>query len=263
MKARKVLGACTMLLSLGALAVTGVVAGAGAQADPIPDDPDAATSADVDTKELCIWYVSDVPGEVALTPAAGVDALYDGAEMALTSGETLSDVEIFVSGNNPNSESPDGTIDAHRDCTFYGSNEGIAFKAALSGTTGGAQTFIATGGASQADSAMDFTQTDLLPFLFDATNSDSCRSGADGDGDNWSSADLTSTSSAAVAALTIAGLAKANTVAIQSDTNGENSACVVSQVVTVSIPANKTPAYPGTDYSFAGPTLTFSFVIEG
>jgi len=261
MKARKVLGACTMLLSLGALAVTGVVAGAGAQDDPIPDDPDAATSADVDTKELCIWYVSDVPGDVILTPVAGAGALYDGAVMDLTSG-ALSDVEIFVSGNNPNLE-PAGTIDAHRDCTFYGANEGIAFKAALSGATGGAPTFIATGGDSEEDPNMDFTQTEALPFLFDATNSDSCRSGEDGEADNWSSADLTSTSSAAVAATTIAGLAKANTVAIQSDEDEENSACVVSQVVTVSIPANKTPAYPGTDYSFTGPTLTFSFVIEG
>lgn len=261
MKARKVLGACTMLLSLGALAVTGVVAGAGAQEDPVPADPNADTSAAVDTKELCIWYVSAVPGAVALTPAAGVDALYDGAEMELTSGDTLSDVEIFVSGNNPLAETA-GTIDAHRDCTFYGQNEGIAFKAELSGADEGEEAFIATGGESALDPEMDFTQTAELPLLFDATNSESCRSGADGSEDNWSTDDLTSTSSGAVAATTIAGLTKDNTVAIQSDEDGENSACVVSQVVTVSIPANQTPAYPGTNYSFAGPTLTFSFNID-
>jgi hypothetical protein len=254
MKARKVLGACTMLLSLGALAVTGVVAGAGAQEDPDGDTAD--TSADVDTKELCIWYVSGVEDGVALTPAAGADALYDGAEMALTSGDTLSDVEIFVSGNNPLAEAA-GTIDAHRDCTFYGQNEGIAFKAALSG-----EGFIATGGATQLDPAMNFDQTVDLPFLYDATNSASCRSGADGGEDSWSSDDLTATSTAVVEATTIAALTKANTVAIQSDEDGENSACVVSQLVTVSIPVGQTPTYPGTDYSFEGPTLTFSFNIE-
>jgi hypothetical protein len=242
-----------MLLSLGALAVTGVVAGAGAQADP--DGGEADTSADVDTKELCIWYVSGVADEVALSPSAGADALYDGAQMELTSGASLSNVSIFVSGNNPLAESP-GTIDAHRDCTFYGLNEGIAFKAALS--AGG---FTASSGAND-DDVMDFEQTDGLPFLYNATNSDSCRSGAAGDEDDWSSADLTATSTAGIEATTIAALAKADTVARQSDTDGENSACVVAQVATVSIPADKTPTYPGTDYSFVGPTLSFSFVIE-
>jgi len=254
MKARKVLGACTMLLSLGALAVTGVVAGAGAQDNPGGDDAD--TSAAVDTKELCIWYVSGVAGEVALTPAAGAEALYDGAEMELTSGESLSNVSIFVSGNNPLGEEA-GTIDAHRDCTFYGDNEGIAFKAALS-----AAGFTATGGADELDPAMNFAQTADLPFIYDATNSDSCRSGATGEDDAWSNADLSAASTEAVAATTIAALLKADTVARQSDTDGQNSACVVEQEVTVSIPADKTPSFPGTDYSFEGLTLSFSFVIE-
>ena len=254
MKARKVLGACTMLLSLGALAVTGVVAGAGAQDNPVGDTAD--TSADVDTKELCIWYVNGVSDEVALTPVAGADALYDGAEMGLTSGASLSDVSIFVSGNNPLAGAP-GTIDAHRDCTFYGANEGIAFRAALS-----AAGFTATGGDNQLDIAMDFNQSAELPFLYDATN-DGCRSGATGELTQWTSGDLTATTTEAVAATDIAKLTKVNTVARQSDTDGQNSACVVEQVVTVSIPANQTPTYPGTDYSFEGPTLTFSFVIEG
>ncbi len=194
--------------------------------------------------------------EVALIPAAGAEALYDGAEMELTSGASLSNVSIFVSGNNPNAEEA-GTIDAHRDCTFYGDNEGIAFKAALS-----AAGFTATGGVDQLDPEMDFNQTAELPFFYDATNSDSCRSGETGADDDWFNADLSATSTAGIAATTIAALAKADTVARQSDTNGQNSACVVEQVVTVSIPEDRTPTYPGTDYSFEGPTLSFSFVIE-
>lgn len=202
-----------------------------------------------------------MPGAVALTPVAGVGALYDGAEMELTSGVSLSDVSIFVSGNDPGLVG-DGTIDAHRDCTFYGLNEGIAFKAALSGADEGEEAFIATGGVDQLDEDMDFSQSAGNPFLYDATNNDSCRSGETGAVDNWSSADLSATSTAAVAATDIAKLTKANTVAIQSDEDEENSACVVSQVVTIKVPANKTPTYPGTDYSFVGPTLTFSFDID-
>ncbi|MFM8644409.1 MAG: hypothetical protein ACKODN_04100, partial [Actinomycetota bacterium] len=158
--------------------------------------------------------------------------------------------------NNPNNEEPAGTIDAHRDCTFYGANEGIAFKAALSGAG------VAALSTSGDDNAMDFNQSGDLPFLYDATNNDSCRSGAAGEEDEWTSGDLTASSTAAVAATSIAALTKANTVAIQSDTDVQNSACVVGQVVTVSIPSNKTPTYPGTDYSFTGPTLTFSFDID-
>jgi hypothetical protein len=252
-RTHRIIGSASILFSIGALALTGM-ASVAAGTDPIPNT-DATTSAAVDTKELCVWYVSGVAGDVALIPDAGADTLYDGTVMDLTSGDTMTDVQIYVSGNDPDEEGG-GTIDAHRDCTFYGVAEGISFQAELE-----AGSFLATDGDDARDEDMDFAPGDESSLVYDATG-DGCRSGADGTGNDWTIVDLEAVNGGGVAATAIATLAVADVVAQQSDTNEQNSACIVSQVVTVSVPDDLTPASPGTNYTFTGPTLTFSFVID-
>lgn len=260
-RTRRIVGSASILVSLGALALSGMTQVA-AQDDP--GGGTAATTAAVDTKELCIWFVGGIPGSVALRPVDGGTVQYDGTALSLTSGddpatadvtEGLSDVEIYVSGSDPE-ELGAGTIDAHRDCTFYGSAEGIAFQAALA--AGG---FTAASDDEGDDNNMDFTQDTDLPLAY-SVEDEGCRSGETGDGNLWAVDGLSATNGSGIVATDIAKLTQANTYPQQSDTDGENSACTVSQVVTVSVPADLTPAYPGTDYTFTGPTLTFSFVIE-
>jgi len=264
MKARKVLGACTMLLSLGALAVTGVVAGASAADEVDPDDDtDAAASATVDTKELCTWFVAGVAGGVVLDIAEDETVLeYDGSTLDLdTSDNPLSDVEMYVSGNLGT-----GSKELHSACTFYGENEGIAFQAALG--TGG---FTASVGETP-DPAMNFDMGDDLngnadgadpvTFIYNAEKS-ACRSGSTGASDEWAAAaDIEATNIAGVSAVDVTLLTKSNTVSRQSDTAGQNSACSVTQAVSVSVPADLTPGTPGSNYTFTGPTLTFGFNLD-
>lgn len=252
MRAKRIAGALIAALSLGALAMSGIVAGASAQDDP--DGDEAQASATVDTKELCIWYVSGVPDSftLAIADSETIDE-YDGSELDLVSGENT--VVQYVSGNTTLASK-----DEHADCTFYGANEGISLDAAVSGA--GFTAEAATGGD---DDQMDFEQSLGNPLELGVAK-DSCRSGATGGDDAWeliAGEKLSVTSTAAVLATSLVSLAKADTVAQQSDTNAQNSACSLIQSLSISVPANKTPTYPSEDYTFTGPSITFSFDILG
>jgi len=249
---KKVIGGVIVASSVVALAATSFVGGAFAQADPSGEE--ATPSASVDTKELCVWYVSGLPETLVLAATDGMPDEYDGSKFDLTT--TSSNIEVYVSGNVTAAESPDN----HSRCTFYGSNEGVAVKAAIA--AGGFQASASVDGTPTDDNAMDFNQGDAdgSNLVLDITE-DACRSGETGETDLWDSSDVTASSTEAVLATTFATLTKANTVAIQPDTAGQNSACTVAQVVSVSIPSDKTPTHPGKNYTFTGPQVTYSINI--
>jgi hypothetical protein len=250
MKARKLLGGLMVTVCSGLLVASQFGAGV-VGAEPADEDPNnAATSSEIETKELCIWYVEGVAASFSMSAAAGEPAEYDGTEYALTSGDTIGDVNIYVSGN----ETP-ASKDAHADCTFYGAAQGIAYKGAIAA---GGFTAAATGGD---DDDMDFDPTADLPLTLDVTK-ESCRSlGAVGGDDSWSEGDLVADDASGVAATSLVSLTKANVVSPQSDTNAENSACTAGHVLTVTVPANLTPNYAGQNYTLTGPTFTLSFDI--
>jgi hypothetical protein len=249
MKARKLLGGLMVTVCSGLLVASQFgAANVGAQTDP--DGDEAESSSEIDTKELCIWYVNGVAGSFSMTAADGEPLEYDGTEYDLTSGTSIADVNIFVSGNETPAEK-----DEHADCTFYGAAEGIAYQGAIA--AGG---FTAATEAGEDDEDMDFNPTALLPLTLDVTK-ESCRSGADGSDDSWSEADLIADDASGVAATSLVSLTKANVVSPQSDTNEENSACTAGHVLTVTVPANLTPNYAGQNYTLTGPTFTLSFDI--
>lgn len=249
MKARKLLGGLMVTVCSGLLVASQFgAANVGAQVDPGGDE--AESSSDIETKELCIWYVNGVAGSFSMTAADGEPAEYDGTEYDLTSGTSIADVNIYVSGN----ETP-ASKDEHADCTFYGAAEGIAYQGAIA--AGGFTAAAETGGD---DNDMDFSPTALLPLTLGVTK-ESCRSGADGSGDSWSEADLVADDASGVEATSLVSLTKANVVSPQSDENGQNSACTAGHVLTVSVPADLTPNFPGQDYTLTGPTFTLSFDI--
>ncbi|MGA1352590.1 MAG: hypothetical protein ACO31V_06020, partial [Ilumatobacteraceae bacterium] len=99
MKARKLLGGLMVTVCSGLLVASQFGAGV-VGAEPADEDPNnAATSSDIETKELCIWYVDGVAASFSMTAADGMPAEYDGTEYDLTSGTSIADVNIFVSGN--------------------------------------------------------------------------------------------------------------------------------------------------------------------
>lgn len=249
MKVRKLLGGLMVTVCSGLLVASQLgAANVGAQANPVGDD--AESSSDIETKELCIWYVNGVAASFSMSAAEGEPAEYDGTEYDLTSGTTIDDVNIYVSGN----ETP-ASKDAHADCTFYGAAEGIAYQGAIA--AGGFTAAAETGGD---DDDMDFSPSAELPLTLDITK-DGCRSGVNGGSDSWTVADLVAANAAGVSTTSLVGLTKANVVSPQSDTDGQNSACTVEHVLTVSVPADLTPNYPGQDYTLTGPTFTLSFDI--
>jgi len=223
----------------------------GAQPDP-PGNPEAESSSDIETKELCIWYVDGVAESFSMVAADDMPAEYDGTQYDLTSGTSIGDVNIYVSGNETAASK-----DEHADCTFYGAAEGIAYQGAIA--AGG---FTAEAEEGGNDDEMDFSPTEELPLTL-AITKDLCRSGANGAADSWSAANLVADDNAGVAATNLVALAKLNVVSPQSDTDGENSACTVEHVLTVTVPAELTPAYAGQDYTLTGPTFTLSFDILG
>lgn len=235
---------CSGLLVASQLGAANV----GAQANPGGDD--AETSSDIETKELCIWYVDGVAASFSMSAADGMPAEYDGTEYDLTSGTSIGDVNIYVSGNETAASK-----NAHADCTFYGAAEGIAYQGAIA--AGGFTAAAATGGD---DDDMDFSPSAGLPLTL-AITKDSCRSGENGGSDSWTAANLVAANAAGVATTNLVALTKANVVSPQSDTDGQNSACTVEHVLTVSVPAEQTPSYPGQDYTLTGPTFTLSFDI--
>ena len=152
--------------------------------------------------------------------------LFRSTEYDLTSGTSIADVNIYVSGNETAASK-----DAHADCTFYGAAEGIAYQGAIA--AGGFTAAAATGGD---DNDMDFDPSAGLPLTLDITK-DSCRSGAAGADDLWSEGDLAADDALGVSATDLVALTKANVVSPQSDTDGQNSACTVDHVLTVTVPA--------------------------
>jgi hypothetical protein len=235
-------------------------ANVGAQNDP--DGDTAAASSAIETKELCIWYVDGVADSFSMSPAAGQPAEYDGTAYSLTSDnvdDAIGDVIIYVSGN----ETLDASKDAHAPCTFYGSPEGIAYQAAIA--AGGFTAAVTSGDEQGPDVEMNFTPTGDSPLLLTVEEAEegACRSGETGSGDEWAFANISKTSTEAVAETNLVELAQADVWTPQSDTPTQNSACTASHVLTVTVPANKTPAQPGKNYTLTGPTYTLSFEILG
>lgn len=251
MKVRKIIGGLMVTVCSGLLVASQFgAANVSAQADPGGDT--AESSSDIETKELCIWYVNGVADSFSMTAADGEPTEYDGTAYDLTSGESIGDVNIYVSGNETAASK-----DAHADCTFYGAAEGIAYSGAIA--AGGFTAEAATGGD---DNNMDFDPSVGLPLTLDLSK-DSCRSGVAGGGDAWSLNDLVAEDATGVGATSLVALQKADVVSPQSDVDTENSACTVGHVLTVTVPANLTPTYPGQNYTLTGPSFTLSFDILG
>jgi hypothetical protein len=204
-------------------------------------DGDAATpittSASADTILQCGWRISGVATTIALANAEPT-LEYVGSEYALTGSDA--GIKIYLSG-----DVSEGTR-----CSFYNDYKGAQVKVSWDGTafTGTPDNSL---GWAVSDKALGITYTD-----------DTCVPA-------W-----VTESGITIAAAFLAGseVVPAAILATAVDTSEEYSpdavtgstfpSCGFSAAYSTAIPSGKVPTSPGLTYSFAGPTLTSTLVLE-
>ena len=245
-----------LALSSSALLLLGIsiLTPTASWSDDAAGDQDGATtntSSTLDTQEKCTWYVTGIPGSVALDVAegSGTNGKYDGTTLDLT--KTLdSNLTAYTSGNGGT-----GTADANSECTFYNSKTGISITNSIS-------TYSVAGKAEGAESSEDGMSYDLA--------SDNPLSITYSEGTCWSAANSDEESSGwtiANASLygvghnsaTVMSLAFSSTAQVNSTTSSER--CSSGAVYAMKVPANREPASPGSNYVFTGPTVTFGITL--
>jgi hypothetical protein len=195
------------------------------------------TAASADTILQCGWRISGVESSISLANAEPT-LEYVGTEYTLAGSDT--GIKIHLSGD----------VSENTRCSFYNDYKGAQVKVSWDGTT-------FTG---SPDNSLGWAVTDK-PLGITYTD-DACVAA-------WVTEE----------ALTIATefatgdeVVPAAILATSVDTSAEYSpdavtgstfpSCGFSVAYTTAIPSNKTPTSPGTTYSFAGPTLTSTLVLE-
>jgi len=195
------------------------------------------TSASADTLEMCGWRISGVESSITL---ANTDPTleYVGSEYALAGVDE--DILIYLSG---------GVNESTR-CSFYGDYKGAQVKVSWTG-----ESF-----TSAPDNSLNWNTSDkALTIAYT---------------DTGCSADWITESSVTINAEFETGddVIPAKILATSVDTALEYSpsavsgatfpSCGFSADYSPAIPSGKTPTAPGTTYSFTGPTLTSTLVLQ-
>ena len=240
-----------------------------------PDDGLADTSSSVPTNLWCAWYVNGMTADVALYPIAGltksqienivatpiVDAdltEYDGSTLLLT-GYAL-DSEVLVSGyaegGTPYVSDRKTALNVPipsdlYDCSWYNAEQGFESNVSVvSAEQQGNQTFVATVNGA-ADTGMDFGLTDAADDGIAITYSQDPDSNCDADFLLESGATIGDGVTSAKVLSVLYSASLDTTLTCQWDTEFK-----------ITMPAGKTPAAPGDDYSFTGPTLKTTVTLK-
>ena len=201
------------------------------------------TAASADTILQCGWRISGVASSIVLANA--VPTLeYVGTEYALAGADT--GIKIHLSGD----------VDEGTRCSFYNDYKGAQVKVSWAGTTFTKP----TPEGDESDVSLNWTVTDKALGI--TYTDDTCVPA-------WVTEE-----SLTIAAAFEAGdeVVPAKILATSVDTSDEYSpdavtgstfpSCGFSVAYTTAIPSNKTPASPGATYSFVGPILTSTLVLE-
>jgi hypothetical protein len=219
--------------SMGAFAATGI---AGVAAT------DVTTSASADSILQCGWRIAGVATTVAL--ANDVPTLkYVGSEYVLKGANT--GISVFLSGGTEESIP----------CSFYNDYKGAQVKVSWDGIAFTSRTV-----AQETDTSLSW-DVSSKPLNITYTAS-SCTT-------DWTAGDSVTVSSAFVAGSEVVPAA---ILATKIDTSAEYDPsaatgatfprCGFSATFSTAVPSNKTPANPGSSYSFTGPKLTTTLVLE-
>ena len=234
---------------LAVYAFSGISMGSAATGVGGTDSFGTNASASADTLAACAWYVSGVDPSVSLTNTSGME--YVGDDYELT-GSNSSDISIFFSGSDS----------ADTRCSFYDDEKGVAVNVSWTGTT------FAKGGG---DASLDFQAGDALENPANNVDGQSSfnityTAGAGSCTGGWTSGATERITGVATPPLTPASIADVDVATNFSPTLTGGSATFASCNLNASyatwLPGGKTPSNPGSSYSFTGPTLTTTVVIN-
>ncbi len=219
--------------SIGAFAATGI------EGEPVTD---VTTSASADSILQCAWRVGGVASAVALANT-DPDLEYVGSEYALVGSDE--GIKIFLSGDATESTR----------CSFYNDYKGAQVKVSWDGTA-----FTSSTIANPSDTSLSWNVSEKALGITYAD--DSCTV-------DW----VTEASLSISETFTVGSEIKpAAILATSVDTSAEYNpsaktgstfpSCGFSASFSTAIPSNKTPNNPGSQYSFTGPKLTTTLVLE-
>ena len=247
MISRKVAGvliSATALIGMGLS--TSVVASA--------DDPTFQATGSAVTKDNCTWTVSGVPASLSLAPAGA--AKYDGSEMTLSSANADTppgSIQVFASGAHQSG----GSATVHKDCTWFSNDDRESIAVTLSTTSVAFSASAATGGA---DVDMNFSVNADNPLSASLTGT--CKiNGVNDTTLKWDSAgfSLSSANADTPYSTNILSLAKTDVTTFPDEEESAGDSCSKAQVWSVKIPAGQKPTYPTETYTFAGPSISYSY----
>lgn len=240
-----------------------------------PADGLADTTSSVPTNLWCAWYVTGMPLDVALYPIVGLTKSqienilttpildadlteYDGSSLLLT-GYAL-DSEALVSGytvggtpyvsDRKTAENVSIPSDLY-DCSWYNAEQGFESNVSVvSAEDLGNQTFVAKHG-SVTDTGMDFGLTAASGDGIAITYSQDPDSNCDVDFVLESGAIIEDGSSTAKVLSVPSASGLDTTLTCQWDTKFQ-----------ITMPLGLTPADPGADYTFTGPTIKTTVTLD-
>ena len=218
--------------SIVAFAVTGIDGDA---------DTDVTTSASADSILQCGWRIAGVATTIALaneTPSLK----YIGSEYALIGADA--GISVFLSGGTEESVP----------CSFYNDYKGAQVKVSWDGVD-----FTSSTVAAPTDTSLSWAVSDK-PLNITYTDAD-CTV-------DWTAGDSVTVNAAYVSTAVVPAsiLATAVNESAEYDPSHVSAPtfprCGFSATFSTAIPSNKTPSNPGSSYSFTGPTLTTTLVLE-
>lgn len=243
-------GLAQMLIGILAISVSGFLLGSASLAAEVEDGDtnNSSTSSTLDTQEKCTWFVEGIPESVALEIASSESITkYDGTELDLES-ESPEELTAYTSGNLGT-----GTASANTECTFYSQKTGIAISKSVSTYAFTA----AVGGSNEAGMGFTLSSSNSLDITF---TEGTCWTDANSDEETsgWTVGNASlydaENNSSGVLSLGYADVQMVNT-------NERSERCTSSGVYSVSVPAGKTPAAPGSNYVFTGPTVSTNITL--
>jgi hypothetical protein len=193
------------------------------------------TSTEVVTEELCTWYLLGAPSSIALAPAVA-ETEYEGDLILVSASFTEAadeELNLYSSGNVSS-----GGRSTYSNCTFYSSVKRPIVTMSISD-----EDFTANSVDGGLDVPMDFDAVNDNELIVNQTSS--C-------GVAWTTTDLT----LKTAALTGVVLSIPLIASVDSRVTSSNDRCKADLEIKISIPAGKTPTYPGQTYTWSGPGFT-------
>lgn len=222
----------------GLVASLGLGSGVAAVAD-MGDDETPQPGSTVQTAENCVWYMTGAPTSLALKPA-DENAIYDGSELAISTGTTLSEISIYSSGNEGSQAEPTA-------CTFYAGKKAPRLTWQINTS---APKFIATDESDTVDENFNFDFD--LTFELDQKNKGQSRQTCE-------SAFAVTDVELNASSKSVVGIQIEDVDDVTLPIEGRNQFCSTSVKAETTIPENSVaPASAGERYTWTGPTVTIT-----